>query len=143
MRRCQSNREVEYVFKECTSAHAARHSMGDRGRPRDRAACSRHTKSNTTRSAPRIDHILVEVSDLKRAEAFYRELIGLTVKSERGDFVTLEGANIGVFLRSKQWEWEKSRAAGERQGLGMHPHFVAGDVKGVVERARTAGYTIR
>jgi catechol 2,3-dioxygenase-like lactoylglutathione lyase family enzyme len=82
------------------------------------------------------------VADLKASVAFYRDIIGLKVKSERGDFVTLEAANIGVFLWSKRWDWEKPRAKGERQGLGMYPHFVVGDVKGVVERARSAGYTI-
>jgi predicted enzyme related to lactoylglutathione lyase len=105
--------------------------------------CSRATKANSADAArPKIDHILLEVSDLKASVAFYRDIIGLKVKSEPGDFVTLEAANIGVFLWSKRWDWEKPRAEGERQGLGMYPHFLVGDVKGVVERAQAAGFRI-
>ncbi len=101
------------------------------------------TRASTAAVAPpKVDHILLEVSDLKASEAFYRDLIGLQVKSEHGDFVTLEAENIGVFLWSKRWKWETPRTPGERQGLGMYPHFVVGDVKGAVERARAAGYKI-
>jgi catechol 2,3-dioxygenase-like lactoylglutathione lyase family enzyme len=91
---------------------------------------------------PRVDHILLEVSDMKASIAFYRDLMGLQLKSDRGDFVTLEAENIGVFLWSKRWDWEAPRAKGERQGLGMYPHFQVADVKAVVERARQAGYKI-
>ena len=91
---------------------------------------------------PAVDHILLEVSDMNASISFYRDMIGLQIKSNRGDFVTLEAKNIGVFLWSKHWDWESPRAKGERLGLGMYPHFQVSDVKAVVERARKAGYKI-
>lgn len=91
---------------------------------------------------PSVHHILLEVADLKASISFYRDLIGLHLKSQSGDFVTLESANIGVYLWSKRWDWEAPRASGERQGLGMYPHFEIAEVAAVVSRARKAGYRI-
>ena len=56
--------------------------------------------------------------------------------------MTLESDNVGVFLWSARWDWEKPRSTGERQGLGMYPHFSVGDAATVVEGARKAGYRI-
>jgi lactoylglutathione lyase len=91
---------------------------------------------------PKIDHILLEVADLNKSIAFYHDLLGLHIKSQHKDFVMLESANVGVFLWSKRWDWEKPRATDERQGLGMYPHFQVKNVSEVVERARKAGYRI-
>ena len=91
---------------------------------------------------PKIDHILLEVADLKKSIAFYHDLLGLNLKSQHGEFVMLESANAGVFLWSKRWNWEKPRPPAERQGLGMYPHFKVKNVGEVVERARKAGYTV-
>lgn len=91
---------------------------------------------------PAVDHILLEVSDMKASISFYRDMIGLQIKSDRGDFVKLEAKNIGVSLWSKHWDWESPRAKDERLGLGMYPHLQVSDVKAVVERARRAGYKI-
>jgi lactoylglutathione lyase len=91
---------------------------------------------------PTVDHILLEVADLKKSIAFYHDLLGLDVKSQHGDFATLQSGNVGVFLWSKRWDWENPRGDHERQGLGMYPHFKVKDVADVVERARKAGYTI-
>jgi len=77
--------------------------------------------------APKVDHILLEVSDLRASIAFYRDLLGLRLKSQSRDFVTLESRNVGVFLWSGRWDWEKPRTSGERQGLGMYPHFEVSD----------------
>jgi catechol 2,3-dioxygenase-like lactoylglutathione lyase family enzyme len=93
-------------------------------------------------SPPKIDHMLLEVADLKKSIAFYHDLLGLQIKSESKEFATLEAANVGVFLWTKRWDWEKARAKDERQGLGMYPHFKVNNVSDVVERARKAGYTI-
>ena len=54
----------------------------------------------------------------------------------------LESENVGIFLWSARWDWEKPRSNGERQGLGMYPHFSVNDAATVVERARKAGYRI-
>ena len=54
----------------------------------------------------------------------------------------LESDNVGIFLWSGRWDWEKPRSNGERQGLGMYPHFTVNDVAAVVERAWQAGYRI-
>ena len=52
----------------------------------------------------------------------------------------LESGNVGVYLWSARWDWQKPRSNGECQGLGMHPHFSAGDASAFVEKARKAGY---
>jgi catechol 2,3-dioxygenase-like lactoylglutathione lyase family enzyme len=91
---------------------------------------------------PSVHHILLEVSDLKASIAFYRDLMDLHLKSQSGDFVTLEAANVGVYLWSKRWEWEAPRASAERQGLGMYPHFEVAEVAAMVSRALKAGYRI-
>ena len=56
--------------------------------------------------------------------------------------MTLESGNVGVFLWSGRWDWEKPRTSGERQGLGMYPHFEVSDAAAIVDRARQAGYRI-
>ena len=43
-------------------------------------------------SPPSVHHILFEVSDLKASIAFYRDLMGLHLISQSGDFATLEAA---------------------------------------------------
>lgn len=93
-------------------------------------------------TAPKVDHILLEVSNLDASIAFYRDILGLRLKSRSHDFVMLESGNVGIFLWSARWDWEKPRSNGERQGLGMYPHFSVGDPATVVERARQAGYRI-
>jgi lactoylglutathione lyase len=93
-------------------------------------------------TAPKIDHILLEVSNLDASIAFYRDILGLRLKSRSADFVMLESGNVGVYLWSARWDWEKPRSNGERQGLGMYPHFSAGDASAFVEKARKAGYRI-
>lgn len=91
---------------------------------------------------PPIDHILFEVKDLDRSIAFYRDQLGLTVKKRSGDFVTLESANVGVYLWSKRWDWSPPPPKEGRSPQGMYPHFVISDVKGTMERLRQAGYRI-
>jgi catechol 2,3-dioxygenase-like lactoylglutathione lyase family enzyme len=91
---------------------------------------------------PKVDHILLEVADLQASITFYRDVIGLRLKTKIGHFATLESENVGVFLWSKRWDWETPRAKGERQGLGMYPHFKVNNVAALVERARKAGCKI-
>jgi catechol 2,3-dioxygenase-like lactoylglutathione lyase family enzyme len=91
---------------------------------------------------PKVDHILLEVADLQASITFYRDVIGLRLKTKIGHFATLESENVGVFLWNKRWDWETPRAKGERQGLGMYPHLKVNNVSALVERARKAGYKI-
>src|SRR5438105_15668722 len=86
--------------------------------------CRSLAKSETVRSAPRVDHILLEVKDLDQSIKFYRDELGLTQKSRSGDFVILEAANVGVFLWTKHWEWSPPPPQGLRPPQGMYPHFV-------------------
>lgn len=93
-------------------------------------------------TAPKVDHILLEVSNLDASIAFYHDILGLRLKSRSHDFVMLQSDNVGIFLWSGRWDWEKPRSNDERQGLGIYPHFSVGDAATVVERARQAGYRI-
>jgi hypothetical protein len=79
-------------------------------------------------ATPKIDHILLEVSNLTASIAFYRDFVGLRLKSQSDWFVMLESNNVGVFLRNSRWDWEKPRSKGEQLGLGMYPHFEVSDL---------------
>jgi catechol 2,3-dioxygenase-like lactoylglutathione lyase family enzyme len=93
-------------------------------------------------ATPKIDHILLEVSNLTASIAFYRDFLGLRLKSQSDWFVMLESNNVGVFLRNSRWDWEKPHRNGEQLGLGMYPHFEVSDAAATVEKARRAGYRI-
>lgn len=99
------------------------------------------TKSQAS-APPKIDHILLEVSNLTASIAFYRDFLGLHLKSRAFGFAMLESGNVGVFLWSHRWNWEKPRSSDERQGLGMYPHLEVVDAAAIVDRARQAGYRI-
>jgi lactoylglutathione lyase len=94
------------------------------------------------RSPLKIDHILLEVRDLKKSIAFYHDLLGLEIKSQSKDFVMLESGNVGLFLSSTHWDWDEKRPTNARPGWGMYPHFAVVDVAAAIERARNAGYRI-
>jgi catechol 2,3-dioxygenase-like lactoylglutathione lyase family enzyme len=91
---------------------------------------------------PKIDHILLEVADLKKSIAFYHDLLGLQVKSQSKNFAMLESGNVGVFLSTTHWDWDEKRPANARPGWGIYPHFAVIDVAAMIERARKAGYRI-
>ncbi len=91
---------------------------------------------------PKIDHILLEVKDLDKSVAFYRDYFGLKLKDRSHDFVQMEAENIGVFLWSKHWKWSPLTSERKRRPQGMYPHLVISDVKGTMARLRQAGYEI-
>jgi len=99
------------------------------------------TKSQAS-PPPKIDHILLEVSNLAASIRFYRDFLGLHLKSRIFGFAMLESGNVGVFLWSHHWNWEKPRSSGERRGLGIYPHLEVGDAAAIVDKARQAGYRI-
>ena len=74
--------------------------------------------------------------------AFYRDLLGLRVKSEKPDFTILESGNVGIFLSTGHWDWDQARPKDARPGWGMYPHVDVPDAGAVIERARKAGYRI-
>jgi lactoylglutathione lyase len=91
---------------------------------------------------PKIDHILLEVTDLDKSMAFYRDLLGLEIKSQSRIFAMLQSSNVGVYLSSTHWDWDEKRPTGSRPGWGMYPHVSVADVAITIERARKAGYKI-
>lgn len=100
--------------------------------------------AEATEEAPSVHHILLEVQELDRAIAFYRDQMGLALTSKSGDFATLDSANVGVYLWTRRWDWEDPPAPrpDERPGLGMYPHFAVADTKAKVEQLRKAGASI-
>ena len=61
-------------------------------------------KSQTS-APPKIDHILLEVSNLTASIAFYRDFLGLRLKSWSIGFVRLEsGKNRARATNAKDWE---------------------------------------
>src|SRR5438093_3190722 len=70
---------------------------------------------------PKIDHILVEVADLEKSIAFYRDFLGLEIRSQSKNFAMLESANVGVFLSTTHWDWDEKRPSNARPGWGMYP----------------------
>lgn len=91
---------------------------------------------------PQLHHILIEVGDIKKSLMFYRDCLGLVLTSQTGDFATLESTNSGIYLWQKSWGWEKARAKGGPNGIGMYPHFSVADIDIAVGRFKTAGYVI-
>lgn len=91
---------------------------------------------------PKVDHILLEVADLDRTVAFYRDMLGLRVRWSSATFVTMDSGNVGIFLWQARWDWEGERRPDERHGLGMYPHFAVPDVAETVARCKRAGYRI-
>ena len=96
-----------------------------------------------TRSVPpRVDHIRLEVSDMRASVVFYRDMIGLRPRSLTEDFSVLDAGNLGVFLSAKPWAWVPPRAKDTQPGWGMYPHFEVDDVEALVARLKAAGCKI-
>ena len=97
----------------------------------------------TTRvGPPRVDHLRLEVSNMQASVAFYRDLIGLRVRSESAEFSWLEAGNMGVALSARPWAWVTPRGKDERAGWGMYPHFEVDDVEALAAKIKAAGYKI-
>ena len=92
--------------------------------------------------APRIHHILLEVSSLEKSIAFYHGQFGFEVTSKSGSFATLKGDNVDIYLWEKRWDWEKEQDIKAPRGLGIYPHFLVDDVRETVKCLRDAGYKI-
>jgi hypothetical protein len=79
-------------------------------------------KSRAGEAPPLVDHILVEVSNMKASLALYRDLLGMRVKSDGGDFVMLEAGNTFIALWTKHWDWEPAKSPAQQPAFGMYPH---------------------
>ena len=91
---------------------------------------------------PDVHHILLEVKDMKASIAFYHDVLGLRIKSQKDDFTILEAGNMGVFLSTGHWDWDQARPTDARPGWGMYPHFAVSDATQTIEKAKKAGSKI-
>lgn len=98
--------------------------------------------NHAAQTPPTVDHILLEVSDMKASLAFYHGLLGLPIKSNDDHFAMLQTGNLRVALWDKRWDWETPRTTGERLGLGIYPHLKAANVSEMINRAQAMGYKI-
>jgi lactoylglutathione lyase len=105
------------------------------------AGCAGNAKSPAG-NLPAVDHILLEVSDMNASITFYRDFLGLPVKSNDGHFAMLQAGNMRVALWDKRWDWEMPKSKDAPPGLGIYPHLRVPDVKETVIRVRKAGYKI-
>ncbi|MGH2977377.1 MAG: 2-hydroxymuconate tautomerase family protein [Gaiellaceae bacterium] len=82
----------------------------------------------------RLDHLLLEVSDLERAEAFYVEMLGFSVRKRetRRDGRPLVVTEQGLGLTN----------GGGPGGTVEHLAFRSRDIAGLAERCRAAGVEI-
>jgi len=102
------------------------------------ASCLIGCTSTRRADIPRVDHIRIEVSNMNASLAFYRDMIGLRVKSVSPEFSWLEAGNMSLALSASPSPWHKE----DRPGLGMYPHFEVTDVEKVAAHCKAAGYKI-
>ncbi len=92
----------------------------------------------------RLDHFGIEVSDLKRAERFYVDVLGLGIVARIGDQVLLDcgGQNLALFEVARPPLSPTERAARIRNPLGRGHHAFRvsqADFSGARERFASAG----
>src|SRR5918996_1405488 len=59
-------------------------------------AIARGQEPRNPSGLPKIDHILLEVADLKKSIGFYHDFLGLEIKSQSRNFAMLQSGNVGV-----------------------------------------------
>lgn len=92
----------------------------------------------------RLDHFGIEVTELRRAERFYTEVLGLTVVAHLGDQVLLNcgGQNLALFevKRSALAPGERRKKIDHPLGKGHHAFRVSpDDFNAAIERLTKAG----
>jgi catechol 2,3-dioxygenase-like lactoylglutathione lyase family enzyme len=95
----------------------------------------------------RLDHFGIEVTDLKRAERFYTEVLGLAVAAHLGDQTLLEcgGQNLALFqvARAPLSPAERRRRIAHPLGSGHHAFRVTReDFLAARERFTAAGVEV-
>ncbi|MDA0839624.1 MAG: VOC family protein [Planctomycetota bacterium] len=94
-------------------------------------------------AAPGVHHILLEVTDVKRALRFYEDYLGLKVKSKSGKDAVLRSGNVEIHLWTEKWKFSRGGPADySPRAMGMYPHFKVSDVPAAVARMRQGGYRI-
>ncbi|HTR63490.1 MAG TPA: VOC family protein [Candidatus Binataceae bacterium] len=92
----------------------------------------------------RLDHFGIEVTDLRRAEAFYTGVLGLAVVTRMGDQVLLDcgGQNLALFevAHAPLSPAERAARIGNPLGKGHHAFLVgSADFSNARERLTAAG----
>jgi predicted enzyme related to lactoylglutathione lyase len=93
-------------------------------------------------------HAYIEVADLERGIAFYREALGLTLKRRLGpNWVELDGANVPIFLLGNRppvadLGGKKIPRSYERHWTPVHLDFIVSDVDQTVARALELGASL-
>ena len=87
---------------------------------------------------PMVNHILLEVKDMKASIIFYHDILGLRIKTQKDDFTILEAGNMGIFLSTGHWDWDQPRPKEARPGWGMYPHFAVTDAIQTIEKGKAS-----
>lgn len=92
----------------------------------------------------RLDHFGIEVRDLKRAERFYTDVLGLSVVARLGDQILMDcgGQNLALFEvpRPDLSAAERARVIGHPLGKGHHAFRVSrADFISAAQRLSQAG----
>ncbi len=92
----------------------------------------------------RLDHFGIEVRELKRAERFYTDVLGLSVVARLGDQILMDcgGQNLALFEvpRPDLSAAERARVIGHPLGKGHHAFRVSrADFTSAAQRLSQAG----
>jgi catechol 2,3-dioxygenase-like lactoylglutathione lyase family enzyme len=92
----------------------------------------------------RLDHFGIEVRELKRAERFYTDVLGLSVVARLGDQILMDcgGQNLALFevQRADMSPAERARIIGHPLGKGHHAFRVSrADFTSAAQRLTQAG----
>jgi catechol 2,3-dioxygenase-like lactoylglutathione lyase family enzyme len=92
----------------------------------------------------RLDHFGIEVRELKRAERFYTDVLGLSVVARLGDQILMDcgGQNLALFEvpRPELSRAERARIIGHPLGKGHHAFRVSrADFTSAAQRLSQAG----
>ncbi|MFB6354364.1 MAG: VOC family protein, partial [Halobacteriales archaeon] len=91
-----------------------------------------------------VGHVHLEVTDLPRAEAFYRDALGLRLRDRYGASATfLAAGDYHHHVGLNAWNG-RSAPAGEHRGLAWWELVVPGEaLDAAVERLKAAGHGVR
>ena len=93
-------------------------------------------------------HAYIEVADLERGIAFYRDVLGLSLKRRlRPNWVELEGANVPIFLLGNRPSVadlgaKKVLRSYDRHWTPVHLDFIVPDLDRTVARALESGASL-
>src|SRR3546814_20567025 len=93
------------------------------GPTRASASCSRMTAMTAPFRYRRLSYVVLDVADIDRSLAFYRDLVGLTVDRRQGDFVYLRFSELPqtLILRPGHTPGPDSHAFYLERRPALHP----------------------